>query len=55
MITQVPKTAVQEAAIGAIAAVATGAEEGFIPYLREVAPMMAQLLPLTDERGTPLI
>src|SRR5690349_8554080 len=44
------KMAVQEAAIGAIAATATGAEENFAPYLHQVAPLMAQLLPVTDER-----
>ncbi|EWM29705.1 Importin-beta [Nannochloropsis gaditana] len=47
---QSPKTSVQEAAIGAIAATAVGAEDGFIPYLHEIAPLIAQALPVTDER-----
>lgn len=47
---QAPKTSVQEAAIGAIAATAVGAEDGFTPYLHEIAPLIAQILPVTDER-----
>ncbi len=47
---QAPKTSVQEAAIGAIAATAVGAEDAFTPYLHQIAPLMAQILPVTDER-----
>lgn len=47
---QAPKTSVQEAAIGAIAATAMGAEDAFTPYLHQIAPIMAQILPVTDER-----
>ena len=47
---QAPKTSVQEAAIGAIAATAMGAEDAFTPYLHQIAPLMAQILPVTDER-----
>ncbi len=47
---QAPKTSVQEAAIGAIAATAVGAEDGFAPFLHEIAPLIAQILPVTDEK-----
>lgn len=45
-----PKQSVQEIAIGAISASATGAEEKFLPYVNTIAPLMMQLLPVTDEK-----
>jgi hypothetical protein len=49
----VPKKAVQESAIGAIAATATGAEEGFTPYVHQLAPIMAQASAQCGPRGLP--
>jgi len=44
------KLSVQEMAIGAISASATGAEEKFLPYVGNIAPLMMQILPQTDEK-----
>ena len=44
------KLPVQEMAIGAISASATGAEEKFLPYVSTIAPLMMMILPQTDEK-----
>lgn len=45
-----PKIHVQSMAIGAIMAIATGAQGNFQPYLNMVAPYMMQLLTMTDKK-----